>query len=371
MNANHVKYIFVILFTYLLVLVLLYDMKEVEPYRYQPLECLLHMSSTEPFMCHNTPMRYGEICGGLLLTRNACIVYKSGLFTYSRPTYRKSKTHVEYCSNIGLDTELGQYGELMNRHCYFDTSHPHTLINIVGGKRILLMGDSHLRNIFMGIQGLIRDLPFLYEKRPSDQSKKEGILYRYRVWRDRDEFVIGVGVDEIQSMLLNVNDNKDYIEFYFVWAPSYEEQSKLMEQYFEVIRPDIFVNSIIGPYEPSPVMDPSWMKSIESVISKYPPRYYVWMAWPFGTEAPSRENIATFLRTLKTTETILVSYETLLVLSKRANLTGIKQYETTRHSMCVMNDNRMEVIENTCIDPFDRAYARFLITLLVKQSLKK
>ncbi len=379
-------------------------------YWFEPGACLHALSDASgPLTCGLKPGRDrgapvesaappGGLCGELPLRSGTCFTHARGRFVYSEENepsagegegdggVRGGAWALPPCEPPfhGTIVSVGQDGDLSSPDCSFALSlAPRALVRRFGGMRVLFVGESHLRNMLYGVQAAVRRLRNVYERVPGEEEKDRGLMYRYRVSGDSDDFSIAVGPTEIEAMLEEAERGpNESLEFFLAWSPMYQNQSQQLGGLLRRIRPTVVVHSVVHAYEPQPAMPEYWKSAVMQALQSFPPRYYLWMHWPWGatreTMAAKESDVARFLADFVrpvTPHATMLSYAYLHRLVLGNKLDGAALSVLTWHSACQIWDASHEQCANKtfvggvggaheCRDPYDKAYARVLINLL-------
>jgi hypothetical protein len=378
-------------------------------YLFEPEACLHALSDASgPLTCGLKPARDrsapvesaappGGLCGELPLRNGTCFTHARGRFVYSEENehsagegdggLRGGAWALPPCEPPfhGAIVSVGQDGDLSSPDCSFALSlAPRALMRRFGGMRVLFVGESHLRNMLYGVQAAVRRLRNVFERVTGQEEKERGLLYRYRVSGDSDDFSIAVGPTEIEAMLEEAERGpSESLEFFLAWSPMYRSQSQELGGLLRRIQPTVMVHSVIPAYEPRPAMPEYWKSAVMQALRSFPPRYYLWMHWPWGltreTMAAKESDAARFLADYVrpvTPRAAMLSYAYLDRLVRGNKLGGAALVALTWHSACQVWDASHEqgASDKTfvggvggadeCRDPYDKAYARVLINLL-------
>jgi len=249
-----------------------------------------------------------DICGGIPLTPGFCLRPKSGVFKQTRAVleYEKMPKPETLCAKEeDVNTESAHFEKtgIENPQSAYTTKDctliPYTniaaslLASAVGTKqtRILLMGDSHVRNLFSGIQAAFRNMEYVVEGHSSFALKEEGVLGAYHVWFDQPS---GLIKDDYEYQITNKSyehgiglaksfcDGKPKcISFVFLWGPTFREA---IEQWPNILQfdPHMLI-SAINSYEQhdalSSQLEKKYMDYFKSTSSL---RQWIWQYWPYG-----------------------------------------------------------------------------------------
>jgi hypothetical protein len=368
-------------------------------YYFQPISCLSTQFIAESKLLGCDPPNRSYIqykinpitntnittCGEIPLIPGACALPNRGKYIYlQNPTITTTITTIlpPICTFPTPQSYLeGQWNHTLESYlppisCTLHDPNPIWLLNQFRGKIIIVMGDSHARNMFISLVSLIRNTRTLSERHPdSNSASKYEPTYRFRVFMDKDDLQFG----PVQSFVMNnkmddEDDNKSNYYYYcikekkcvillFVWASSHQQFIKEFSSptsLLNTIKPDIILGDFLSAVYTIGESDESWsnvFKSMEDFFIKrfrleknnqpliYASMPFIWGGAPRYTGARPVVRLFDWYRKILSdsvlNQTVLLHYVDHDALLKSAKRDGypLQQFSSTYHTVCSWYDN--------------------------------
>jgi len=393
--------------------------------KFAPGHCsIMRLSNETKLECPNV-INFKEpgTCGGILMESNGCMLYDSG--TYSQvdrsgvgkgiPSKEdlalKWRLEAEmwpyspdspWCSSdinatqgafMGAssaplkETDIvddakfqGPDSEFVTKTCRLLPLNQPALLKGFGGKRLLWIGDSHIRNMFTALIFATRQSAYVAEQHGFHAA------YHYSVGPEADHFSIfsresveGVRLPTLigdQHEVLNVKENpftpcedlnlgSPCVDLVFVWAPLFVEQVAIIKPFLDLVKPQVVLTSV-SSWEKVRVTDSAWEHVWQGVF-KSPGELESWgfVMWPWGNKRGDEreEHMRKFM--LNVPETIRTYFLNMFQIHRHIKSS---QLDNFWHDICTVRDNwpnaayKLETPEN-CTGTISRALVRVALTL--------
>lgn len=320
-------------------------------------------------------------CLGYSWKSGSCILPESGVFKYQEELLPISDL-TNLCTNSStLKSKMSKIqadGKLQGPGCSWVADlDPKTLVSHFGGKVFLFFGASHIRNIFSGVVNSIRRTGAYVERHESGKFKEKTCARLYQVWVDRDKLTMySPYEDDLVNAPFLKRPKRDSVVFVYIWSHRFSSQMAYIRVAFPILKPDIVINSIIAAHEPNIQNFFAWQEAWQEYTNGGSSFSYMWFNWTWGHKAAAEhhDNIIGFLKGLEQSDvsTFYMNYDWI----HDSLLIGHKLMLKTFHSACVAkpnyDSNRIFIesfgsVDQSCVDPYDRAYARIVTTFALSQ----
>jgi len=350
----------------------------------------------------------GQTCGGIPMRKGYCVVPKDG--TFSRvdqsqvsPGLRLRKTAAEpftayspWCQNDtdatdgsfvgkGNVNEQGKYegadGEWNTRLCRSLPLDQDALLKGFPEKRILMIGDSHVRNVFTALVSGVREEEFFAEAHGYHAVFQYSVGARRDRWRlvDPESFPglkllteqERVAIAEIQfdsgppfTPCTELDLGSPCVDIVFVWAPTFREQLAYTKPLMEAVAPEVVLASV-SSWEKTRVMDTAWEHMWDGVFDNYMLDSFLFMMWPYGNPLALEREVEVRSWLAKKERPFRASFVNMEMVFKKVHSL---QLHHVWHDVCVLRDSfpkdmySIEAYEPCTASP-SRALARVWLTL--------
>ena len=162
---------------------------------------------------------------------------------------------------------------------------------------IVIMGDSHARNLFNAFVAGVRGLATFAEGHRTDEHKSDSVhLYRFvrspalasdTLATVPAKDLLADNKDGAPSLLSSCRCGEERcISAVFIWAPSFEEQLPWLP-HIQAWKADVVAVSPANSYNRN-VMSPEWQAGWESVLKELPQMSLSLIYWPYGSVPQAR-----------------------------------------------------------------------------------
>ena len=234
---------------------------------------------------------------------------------------------------------------------------------------ILIMGDSHMRNLFTALVAGVRGRATFAEGHLAGEHKKDAV-HLYRFVRSPSSTFDSLTTVPAKELLLS--DDKDgapsllnscrcgeerCVSAVFIWAPSFIEQVQWLP-HIKAWQPDVVAVSPANVYSQT-VMSPAWLAGWESALQELPRMHLSLVHWPYGATPKARQPL---LEAWEAAHPGRVTF-----FSEHAWNRG-KQGSTTFHFACSLTETHgghsdTVVAYEDCTDVSDTMMIRAVVTV--------
>jgi hypothetical protein len=250
---------------------------------------------------------------------------------------------------------------------------------------IIMIGDSHIRNLFTATVHGLRGSYAFAEAHAGSDDKDTGIILTYE-WRKHhhhddnttirasDHFAVHVNTNHntnytslFEDCSCNNNENTvRCLRIAFIWAPHFDDQVKHV-QLVNDLQTDLVIVEPGNSYETKEVLSNEWKAAMEQILEHQQDRHLAILHFPYGRQPKERpETIEAWLSTIDNNSTISSSNRISYWQQGKFGF-GRIQSRKTWHYACglgriqVRNDVIMSI--EPCTDEADTAYIRAITTL--------
>ena len=376
----------------------------------KPLECdgLLRASSTV------------ESCGGIPLLPGLCVMPEAAKFVYhDRGTSDrvnvvggdadKSFHKRQICGNDSMSFAEGSFSNFRYHGpgCELLDLNPRWLHDEFKGKLIVVIGDSHGRNLFTSFVAEVRNQKHVAERHVDMNTKDTLSPYqKYEVYRDSDHLVdltgsnaltfesVREGTKECSSA--QSSGAKCSVTILFLWAGFPSEFEKLLTTTLPAIQPDVILTNFVSKAYTTAVGFDNSLKLVMDNFEKLfvalsksrqaslPPVSFHVSPFPLFGGDQVRYSLAKWLREKKESfassrvRAHLFDQDHFISAYDRTTGRPLDQLKTTSHTVCSLYDtfsldpkvpvvggHRIRGFES-CVAPVDRALMRAMFTFAAK-----
>lgn len=252
---------------------------------------------------------------------------------------------------------------------------------------IVMMGDSHIRNLFTATVHGLRGSSAFAEAHAGNRAKTAGIILTYEWRKDidgvaSDHYVVHQNAHNQKNHTSLFDDcpcNEDInarcLRIAFIWAPTFAEQVQHV-QLVNDLNADLVIVEPGNSYEVTTVLSNEWISAMEAILQPSEDRHLAILHFPFGKQPKGRpdaieawissnnNNITT--ATTEHTRNRISHLEQGHLQQAEFGFDGM-QSRKTFHYACTLGriQVRNDVVNSIemCTDEADTAYIRAITTL--------
>ena len=307
------------------------------------LKCINDGNLKTNFYINNLPT-----CGGIPLQKDFCVAPKTYSFP---PSLNYENSSLAYSKPTCNTFEHSFNGTINGTHwmpenCSLIFAQPTELFRIFGKyKKIALISDSHIRNLFDGMICLIRNSTLCV-----DLQLHQGTFY-YTFNETSDSLT--------RPIVIGENFEKNIFEIQFFWMPTWASLDLELIGKFD---PDFMLISV-GGWERHVHDDQKWRDQIDDYLENRNVKKFIFTEWPYGGNDRKRPFILNWMKnhTMGKRMEFYSPYIGLQILHG-------EQLRTTWHSLCSVKSEEIHA-EDLCTGTIEKVSANIVLTSFA-QSLK-
>mmetsp|Transcript_1475 Transcript_1475/g.2114 ORF Transcript_1475/g.2114 Transcript_1475/m.2114 type:complete len:429 (-) Transcript_1475:49-1335(-) len=380
-------------------------------------ECtLMHLGNSEDFGCKMETDVAAKKCGGVSISPNSCMMYDHGTFApitddellgadededavlrFRRKAEQwTSNPRTPWCDSVEeattgafLATSLGRIveqdirplsedkggerfhgsdGEFVSKSCRLLPLNHGAILKAFGGKCMLWMGDSKMRNFLTAFMAADQQRAYVAEMDGKTIQYSMGPLgSRMKLIDDQWEPQTTPGARRPNKVIETNNKftpckdlglGSPCLDVVNVWAPTFKTQLELTKPLMRLVKPQVIWTSV-NNHDNKISMDPRYENMWKEIFKNSNLDAWAFILWPHGNTLASDRTERVLALIENAPKSIRKTFLNLWDIQR--NLAS-EQLRTAKHDVCSVEYKSIGAVEN-CTGTFSRAVDRVLLTL--------